>query len=44
VHTASDVRAAMKENARECFARHFEINRATDSLLEVIEGRRGGAG
>ena len=31
----------MKEKARECFARHFEINRATDSLLEVLEGRHG---
>jgi glycosyltransferase involved in cell wall biosynthesis len=33
---APDVRAAMKENARKSFARHFEINRATDSLLEVL--------
>jgi hypothetical protein len=36
-------RAAMKENARECFARHFEINRATDSLLEVLGDRHGAA-
>jgi hypothetical protein len=34
--TAPDARAAMKENARKSFARHFEINRATDSLLEVL--------
>ena len=26
----------MRENARTCFARRFEIERATDSLLEVI--------
>jgi len=37
--TAPEIRTAMKENARACFARHFEINRATDSLLEVLEGR-----
>jgi glycosyltransferase involved in cell wall biosynthesis len=36
VGAAADVCAAMKENARECFARHFEINRATDSLIEVL--------
>lgn len=36
---AADVRATMKENARECFARHFEINRATDSLLEALGNR-----
>src|SRR5450432_2098488 len=44
VGTAPDVQAAMEGKARECFARHFEINRATDSLLEVLEGRHGGAG
>jgi hypothetical protein len=32
----------MKENARECFVRHFEINRATDSLLEALENRPDG--
>jgi len=41
VGTAPDVRAAMKERARECFARHFEINRATDSLLKVLGDRPG---
>lgn len=40
VGAAVDVRAAMKENARECFARHFEINRATDSLIEVLGDRQ----
>lgn len=34
--TPSDFRAAMKENARNCFARRFEIERATDSLLKVL--------
>ena len=29
-------RTALRENARKCFAAHFEIERATDSLLEVI--------
>lgn len=41
VGTAPEVRATMKENARECFARHFEINRATDSLLKVLGDRAG---
>ena len=39
IGAAAEVRAAMKENARACFARHFEINRATDSLLEALENR-----
>lgn len=43
VATAPDVQAAMKAKARECFARHFEINHATDSLLTVL-GDRPGAG
>jgi|ERR1044071_5930731 glycosyltransferase involved in cell wall biosynthesis len=38
IRTAPDVRAVMKDNARKCFARHFEINRATDSLLKVLTG------
>jgi glycosyltransferase involved in cell wall biosynthesis len=38
--TAPDARAAMKENARKSFTRHFEINRATDSLLEVLGNQR----
>jgi glycosyltransferase involved in cell wall biosynthesis len=40
VATAPDARAAMKENARKSFARHFEIDRATDSLLEVLGNQR----
>ena len=37
--TPEKVRAAMRGNARECFARHFEIQRATDSLLEALANR-----
>ncbi|HEX7515922.1 MAG TPA: glycosyltransferase [Chthoniobacterales bacterium] len=43
VDTALDVRVAMKKNATECFARRFEISRATDSLLEVLGERHGAA-
>jgi glycosyltransferase involved in cell wall biosynthesis len=39
VGTAPDVRDAMKENAKQCFTRHFEIERATDSLLKVLADR-----
>jgi glycosyltransferase involved in cell wall biosynthesis len=39
VGTTPDLRAAMRENAKQCFMRHFEIDRATDSLLEVLIGR-----
>jgi glycosyltransferase involved in cell wall biosynthesis len=34
--TGPDVRAAMKDKAKECFARRFEIEHATDSLLKVL--------
>jgi glycosyltransferase involved in cell wall biosynthesis len=37
--TPPEIRAAMRENARKCFASHFEINRATDSLLKVLGDR-----
>jgi len=30
------VRAGMRANARRCFAQRFEINKATDSLLQVL--------
>lgn len=43
VDTTPDVRATMKARASKCFTQHFEINRATDSLLEVLENRRGTA-
>lgn len=36
IATPADLRAAMREKARKCFAHHFEINRATDSLLESM--------
>ena len=36
IGTSADARAAMREKARNCFANRFEIERATDSLLEVI--------
>jgi glycosyltransferase involved in cell wall biosynthesis len=39
--TALDVQAAMRAKARECFARHFEINHATDSLLTALGDRSG---
>lgn len=35
--TPDTERAAMRERARESFARRFEIERATDSLLETLE-------
>jgi glycosyltransferase involved in cell wall biosynthesis len=37
--TPPDLSAAMRENARKCFGRHFEINRATDSLLKALGHR-----
>jgi glycosyltransferase involved in cell wall biosynthesis len=43
VDTTPDIRAATKARASKCFTQHFEINRATDSLLEVLENRRGAA-
>jgi len=36
VHTAPEMRDAMRENARKCFARRFEIHRAAQSLLDVL--------
>ncbi|MCA1658042.1 MAG: glycosyltransferase [Verrucomicrobiaceae bacterium] len=36
VATSPDVWAAMREKAKESFARRFEIERATDSLLKVL--------
>ena len=34
--TEPPVRMAMKESAKDCFGRRFEIERATDSLLKVL--------
>src|SRR5204863_6857014 len=36
LQTSPAVRDSMRENARNCFARRFEIHRAADSLLEVL--------
>jgi glycosyltransferase involved in cell wall biosynthesis len=33
-------RIAMETKARDCFAQHFEINQAVDSLLQVLTERR----
>lgn len=43
VDTTPDVRATMKTRASKSFTQYFEINRATDSLLKVLEDRRGAA-
>ena len=37
--TDADTRAIMRERAQKCFAARFEIERATDSLFDVIAGR-----
>ena len=37
--TSEDARQTMREKTRNCFANRFEIERATDSLLEVIIAR-----
>ncbi len=39
IRTLPEARDAMRANARQCFARRFEINRAVDSLLRVLEER-----
>lgn len=36
VHAPPEKREAMRSNARECFARRFEINHAVDSLLQIL--------
>ncbi len=38
--TSANERAAMSQRARDCFARRFEVNRAVDSLLEVLQTQR----
>src|SRR5262249_42924989 len=37
-----DVRAGMRANARRCFEQRFKINKAVDSLLEVLNDPRPG--
>jgi glycosyltransferase involved in cell wall biosynthesis len=36
IQTPPDVKQTMAGNARDCFARRYEINRAVDSLLEIL--------
>ena len=36
VHTSPAMRETMRSNARKCFSRRFEINRAVDSLLRIL--------
>ena len=36
INTSSQHRQAMRQNAKECFARRFHIDRAVDSLLEIF--------
>jgi glycosyltransferase involved in cell wall biosynthesis len=36
VQTSPSIRDTMRENARKCFGRRFEIHRAANSLLEVL--------
>jgi glycosyltransferase involved in cell wall biosynthesis len=35
--TAAQDRQSMRANAKKCFAAHFDINRATDSLLSILQ-------
>ncbi|MFN2540611.1 MAG: glycosyltransferase [Chthoniobacterales bacterium] len=35
--TPAQDRQSMRANAKRCFAEHFEINRATDSLVSILE-------
>ena len=35
--TATQDRQSMRANAKKCFAAHFDINRATDSLLSILQ-------
>ena len=36
IRTPPDDQTRIRQNARECFARRFEINRAADSLLAIL--------
>ena len=40
VATTETSRAEMRQKARNCFTAHFEIERATDSLLAVVANPR----
>jgi glycosyltransferase involved in cell wall biosynthesis len=39
--TPQPVRESMRSNARSCFQRRFEINRAVDSLLRILHQKPG---
>ena len=36
IDTSPSKREAMRQNARKCFEQRFEINRAVDSLLQIL--------
>jgi glycosyltransferase involved in cell wall biosynthesis len=40
IETPVAEREAMRQNARKCFEQRFEINRAVDSLLRILNGAR----
>jgi glycosyltransferase involved in cell wall biosynthesis len=40
IDTSPSERETMRQNARNCFGRRFEIDRATDSLLQVLNEPR----
>ena len=40
IDTTPSERDAMRQNARKCFEQRFEINRAVDSLLQILSARR----
>ena len=40
VATSPVERETMRANARQCFAHHFEIGKAVDSLLQILNGPR----
>jgi glycosyltransferase involved in cell wall biosynthesis len=40
IDTTPSERDAMRQNARKCFERRFEINRAVDSLLQILNEAR----
>jgi len=37
IETSSSERAAIKQNARNCFEQRYELNRAVDSLLRILQ-------
>jgi glycosyltransferase involved in cell wall biosynthesis len=41
IDTTPSEREAMRQNARKCFERRFQINRAVDSLLQVLNSSVG---